>query len=388
MPKVKLTAQFVLNLPLPTARKIDYYDSSITGFILEVRSSGLATFYLRYRDLYGHQRQVKIGDAKSISLDQAKQKAKVLRSEVVLNGQPDLSSKEKKQIPRLVDFVNDHYLGHIATYRRNYASDLSKIRNHILPKFGHLHLDQISSAAVMELHQELKSKGYAATTSNMAVILLSVIFNYAKKLEIPGAEKNPTSKVKLFQVDNIKDRYLKPEESQRLKDAIDTSDNLQLKYIVALLLLTGARKREILDATWANVDLERRVLIVPKSKSGHQRKIHLSETVLDILKQVPRFDGCPYVVPNLKTMIPFASIYASWNTARKRAGLRDVRLHDLRHSFASNLVNSGHSLYVVSKALGHSQIRTTTRYAHLSSETLLAAVEKVADATGVNWSAK
>lgn len=131
MPKVKLTTQFVLNPPLPTARKIDYYDSSITGFILEVRSSGLATFYLRYRDLYGHQRQVKIGDAKSISLDQAKQKAKVLRSEVVLNGQPDLSSKEKKQIPRLVDFVNDHYLGHIATYRRNYASDLSKIRNHI-----------------------------------------------------------------------------------------------------------------------------------------------------------------------------------------------------------------------------------------------------------------
>ncbi len=129
-------------------------------------------------------------------------------------------------------------------------------------------------------------------------------------------------------------------------------------------------------------------MIVPRSKSGHQRKIHLSETVVGILNQLPRFDGCPYVVPNLKTMVPFASIYAAWNTARKRAGLRDVRLHDLRHSFASNLVNSGHSLYVVSKALGHSQIRTTTRYAHLSSETLLAAVEKVADATGVNWSLK
>jgi integrase len=257
-----------------------------------------------------------------------------------------------------------------------------------MPRFGHLHLDQISTAAVMELHQELKSKGYAAATSNMVIILLSVIFNYAKKLEIPGSEINPTTKVTLFKVNNIKDRYLKPEESQRLKDAIDKSENLQLKYIVALLLLTGARKREILDATWFNVDLERRVVIVPKSKSGHQRTIHLSETVIGILNQIPRFDNCPYVVPNLKTMIPFASIYASWNTARKRAGLRDVRLHDLRHSFASNLVNSGHSLYVVSKALGHSQIRTTTRYAHLSSETLLAAVEKVADATGVNWSVK
>jgi integrase len=388
MPKVKLTTQFVLNPPLPTARKIDYYDSSITGFILEVRSSGLATFYLRYRDLYGHQRQVKIGDAKSISLEQAKQKAKVLRSEVVLRGEPNQPSKVKKKVPTLRDFVNEHYLGHIATYRRNYAPDLCRIRIHLMPRFGHLHLDQISSAAVMELHQELRSKGYAAATSNMVVILLSVIFNYAKKLEIPGSEVNPTSKVTLFKVNNIKDRYLKPEESQRLKDAIDQSENVQLKYIVALLLLTGARKREILDATWANVDLERRVLTVPKSKSGHQRKILLSETVVGLLNQVPRFDACPYVVPNLKTMIPFASIYASWNTARKRAGLKDVRLHDLRHSFASNLVNSGHSLYVVSKALGHSQIRTTTRYAHLSSETLLAAVENVADATGVNWSVK
>ncbi len=388
MPKTKLTSQFVASPTLPTSRKVDYYDTSITGFILEVRSTGLATYYLRYRDQYGDQRQVKIGDTKSISLEQAKQKAKVLRSEVVLRGAPDTQSKVKKAIPTLIEFVNDYYLAHIATYRRNYASDLSKIRNHILPKFGHMHLDQISTSAVMELHQDLRSKGYAATTSNMAVILISVIFNYAKKLEIPGSEKNPAAKVTLFKVDNIKDRYLKPEESQRLKDAIDKRDNLQLKYIVALLLLTGARKREILDATWANVNLERRTLIVPKSKSGHQRIVHLSETVIDVLNQVPRFDGCPYVVPNLKTMVPFASIYAGWNTARKRAGLRDVRLHDLRHSFASNLVNSGHSLYVVSKALGHSQIRTTTRYAHLSSETLLAAVEKVADATGVNWSAK
>ncbi len=255
MPKTKLTSQFVASPTLPTSRKVDYYDTSITGFILEVRSTGLATYYLRYRDQYGDQRQVKIGDTKSISLEQAKQKAKVLRSEVVLQGEPNQPAKVKKKVPTLLDFVNEHYLGHIATYRRNYSPDLSRIRNHILPKFGHLHLDQISSAAIIEMHQELKSKGYAAATSNMVVTLLSVIFNYAKELEIPGSEINPTTKVTLFKVDNIKDRYLKSEEAQRLKDAIDKSENLQLKYIVALLLLTGARKREILDATWSNVDM-------------------------------------------------------------------------------------------------------------------------------------
>lgn len=201
----------------------------------------------------------------------------------------------------------------------------------------------------------------------------------------PGSEVNPAAGLKLFVPDNARERYLSKEETQRLRDALDQSENPQLKFIVPLLLLTGARKREILDAKWEHVSLERRTLRVPLSKSGKPRLIHLSETVMSILRQVPRFEGCPYVVPNPKTKMPFVSIFLSWNNARKRAGLAEVRMHDLRHSFASNLVNAGQSLYVVSKALDHSQIKTTSRYSHLSQETLLAAADVAAVATGVDW---
>lgn len=104
------------------------------------------------------------------------------------------------------------------------------------------------------------------------------------------------------------------------------------------------------------------------------------------VESLPRWDRCPYVVPNPKTLQPFTSVFRTWNTARKNAGLPEVRMHDLRNSMASNLFNNGSSILEVSKILGHSQIKTTQRYVHLSQETLLAAVDAAADATGVNWS--
>jgi len=106
---------------------------------------------------------------------------------------------------------------------------------------------------------------------------------------------------------------------------------------------------------------------------------------LAILAQVPRFQDCPYVVPNPKTKEPYVSVFYSWNTARKQAGLPEVRMHDLRHSMASNMVNSGRSIYEVAKVLGHTQLKTTQRYSHLNQETLLAAVDASANASGLGW---
>jgi len=106
---------------------------------------------------------------------------------------------------------------------------------------------------------------------------------------------------------------------------------------------------------------------------------------LKILEKLPRWDECPYLVPNPDTLKPFVQIHKAWDNARIAAGLPDVRMHDLRHSMASNMVNSGRSIYEVAKVLGHSQLKTTQRYAHLSQETLLEAVDAAAKATGTDW---
>ena len=120
------------------------------------------------------------------------------------------------------------------------------------------------------------------------------------------------------------------------------------------------------------------------SKNGKARNIPISSQALELLQKLPTWEDCPFVVPNPETKKPFGNLYCSWNTARIRAGLPEVRMHDLRQSFASNLVNAGQSIYVVSKLLGHSQIKTTARYSHLSDATLMSAVDAAAMAINKN----
>lgn len=150
-----------------------------------------------------------------------------------------------------------------------------------------------------------------------------------------------------------------------------------LRYIIAGLLLTGARKRELLDAKWKDFDLEKRIWTVQFNKSGKPRYIPLSDGMLTLLSEIPRFEYCEWVFPNPATLKPYVHFFRSWDTARKRAGLPDLRIHDLRHTFASFLINSKRSLYEVQRILGHAESKTTQRYAHLSQDSLLEAAGTV-----------
>jgi integrase len=186
----------------------------------------------------------------------------------------------------------------------------------------------------------------------------------------------------LFEENNKRERYLSKDEAQRLYACLLESDNTMLRFIVPMLVLTGARKREVLDARWGDVDQARQVWRIPMTKSGKPRHVPLSEGVLRLLAAVPHDDDCPWVFANPKTRKPYISFFNSWNTARKQAGLADVRIHDLRPSFASFLVNAGRSLYEVQKILEHTQVKTTQRYAHLSQDTLIDAANAAMNAMG------
>jgi integrase len=137
-----------------------------------------------------------------------------------------------------------------------------------------------------------------------------------------------------------------------------------------------------LDSRWEDFDLSLRQWRIPVTKAGKPRYVPLSDGVLRLLASVPHDDDCPWMFPNPKTRCPYVSFFYSWDTARRKAGLGDVRIHDLRHSFASLLINAGRSLYEVQTILGHTQIKTTQRYAHLAPQTLLDASNVATHAVG------
>jgi integrase len=384
MPTIELSAETIKTLTPPATGKVDYYDTAITGFIVEVRSTGGMTYYLKYRDSHNKLKQFKIGAVKDLSFTKAASQAQALRAKVVLGQSPMEERVTKRATPTLAEFSESRYMVYAKATKRSYLCDDSLLRIHILPKFGQVHMDDISQHAVTEFFHGKHAAGYAKGTCNRILILLRYMYNLALKWKIPGVTENPTAEIVLFDVrDCARQRYLNQEEVQRLYQAVKQSQSPMLQYIVPMLLLTGARRREVLDAKWEDFDYQRRLWKIPKTKAGRPRWVPMSDGVMRLLASVPRFPNCPWAFPNTKTLQPIVSGFASWDTARKKAGLAGVRQHDLRHSFASFCVNAGRSLYEVQKLLGHQQVSTTQVYSHLAPETLLAATDAVAHATGL-----
>ena len=193
---------------------------------------------------------------------------------------------------------------------------------------------------------------------------------------------NPCSGVRNYEENNKRERYLTPDEAKALIESVQQSENPSLKYIVAMLILTGARKGEVLQAQWDQFNFEQRFWRIPISKSGKARHVPINDGLLQLLESIPRVKDHNHLFVNAQTGKPLGTFFGSWNQARKRAGLPDVRVHDLRHSYASFLINNGRTLYEVQRLLGHSQIKTTQRYAHLSPETLMAASNAASLAIG------
>lgn len=215
-------------------------------------------------------------------------------------------------------------------------------------------------------------KNKKPVTANKFLIFLSQAYNLALDLELEGITDNPVSKVKQLEENNARERFITKREAKRLIAAVNESHNPNLKYIVPFLLLTGARRGEVLKAKWSDINLNQNLLTIPISKNGKKRVLPISQSIRELIAIIPNNSKYPF--PSPKTGLPQLDFYKAWNKARIKANLKDVRLHDLRHSFASALVNRGRSLYQVQTLLGHSNIKMTQRYAHLSNESLMKAM--------------
>ena len=386
MPIVALRSQSLQVLTCPDGQqKIDYCDSQCKGLVLEVRSSGVRTWYVRFTNARGRRRQLRLGDAKDLSLADARALAQEHRHSVALGRDPADDRQALRQVPTLETFVAETFLPFIQISKTSWKQDLSLLNKHILPALGSKHLDAITRDDVLALMQKRIANKAAAGSVNRVIILLRFLFNQAIRWGVVGVTSNPTKDIPLLKLNNQRQRFLSQQEAFRLLEAVEQSINPMLGFIVAFLLLTGARKREVLDARWDCIDWQRRIWRIPISKSGKARYVPLSDTAMVLLRQrqlQTADNGCDWIFPNPSSGKPYRCITNAWVTARRRAGLDDLRIHDLRHSFASFLINNGRSLYEVQRILGHSSARMTERYAHLAHDTLLAATNAASMALG------
>lgn len=282
-----------------------------------------------------------------------------------------------KSKPLTLDaFISQVYLPHIKARKRSWQTDDRIARRHLSPFFGDRILAKIKRNEVEDWLHGLLEKGHAPASCNRFLAVFKTICSVAEERGFLPVGKSPCLGVSSFKIYTQRERYLSREEAKRLMLALEHSGHI-VAFALRLILLTGARKSEILKARWADINFEQRILTVPLSKSGKPRHIVLSQAAMAVIAEIPRKGE--WLFTSEVTGKPIPDIYLFWSKLRSEIGLNDVRIHDLRHTFASFLVNSGHSLYEAQAMLGHGDPRTTMRYAHLGRASLFAAAETVSD---------
>jgi integrase len=263
---------------------------------------------------------------------------------------------EKRETGRVMPTINElsvHYLNHIQANKRRYEIDERHLRNHILPRFGQLRLDEVAQSDVTAwLAAKANIEGHPPATVSQLQTILSQMDILAKQWGLPGAGSSAAQGALMFKPRDEREICLTLAEADELIKASRASHNHQLKFIVSLLMLTGVRQRELLDARWAHIDLEQGIWHVPMPNSDKVRDVHLSCATVDVIRELPRWDGCPYLIANPRTMKPYRSFFTSWDTARTQAGLFHIEIDDLRYCGVGEMISAGHQLDFVGMVRG------------------------------------
>jgi integrase len=354
------------------------WDSDVSGF--GVRRQRAAKVYVLKTRVGGRQRWFTIGRHGSPwTPERARNEARRLLGEIADRKDPAAIRESDKRNPTVADLAVMFLREHVATKRKattaaNYRDQLDRL---ILPKLGHCRVVDVSRSDIARLHHSLKDTPYQG---NRVLALLSVLFSWAERNGYRPDGTNPCRHVEKYP-ERSRERFLSTDELARLGNALREAerDGEPPSAVAALrlLALTGARKNEILTLKWNNVDFENNCLRLPETKTG-AKVIPLGAPAVQLLSSLPCLEGNPHVIPGERTGHHFVGLQKVWARIRARAGLDDLRIHDLRHAFASVGAAAGDSLLVIGALLGHHDQATTQRYAHLSNDPLHAAADRIA----------
>ena len=371
--RVRLTDAGIARLR-PQPREHTVWDSRVPGLGVRVRPNG-GRSYVLIRTVEGRTRRVSLGPVGAKGIDEIRQESLAMKAEAAVASPTELARK----VPLFRDFVagewhDVHFVRCKPSTRKGMRSGIT---TQLLPAFGATPLDRIKRAQIERWFDNFSRT--APGGANRTIDVLRQILNFG--IACGYLETNPTRGIRKNRRAAIT-RFLSRDEIRRLHDALDAASRrgpVQSRQadIIRLLMLTGARKGEIVNLRWSEVDGD--TLALADSKTG-PRKVHLNPQARAVLDRQPRGDGTWVFPLPRRPGLPFSSDLRLWQRARKEAGIEDVRLHDLRHNYASWAVMNGVPVPVVSRLLGHSSTRMTLRYIHMDDRDIRAAAERIGEA--------
>jgi integrase len=337
----------------------------------------------------GRTRRVTIGQHGHITPTFARNEAKRLLG-AIATGRDPANERDKGKADRSVAVVLDQFMAeHVRPkLKPSTAEGYERVaRLYILPSLGRYSIGEVNRADIARLHHEMRSKPYQA---NSTLAMLSKFFGWAEKHGLRPDGSNRCRHVEKYR-EGRRERFLSQAEFGRLGDALREAEQEKTcsPWVIAairLLALTGARRNEILTLRWEHVSEEHEHLLLPESKTG-RKAIPLNPQALAVLHDIPRLEGNPYVICGDRPGRHLVNLEKPWRRIRRAAKLDDVRLHDLRHSFASVGASGGQSLVIIGKLLCHSQPATTARYAHLADDPVKAASDPLVGTLRQQWTA-
>jgi integrase len=404
MPQIKITKRSIDALR-PAERPTIAFDEDLPGFGVRVMPSGLKTFVVEYRPNGGgravNKRRLTLGRYGPTTPEQARAAARKILAHVRLGADPAAENAAARHALTISALIDAFLAEHVALKcKKGTATSHKEALERLRSAHGSLKAEGLTRAQVAALHAKMRAIPFAA---NRCLAVISKLFNWANARGLVPEGSNPATRIERFP-EHRRERFLSSLELGRLGDALREGETVGLTFdidttkpgakhapkpenrrraidpfaiaAIRLLILTGARLREILDLQWRHVDFERGMLHLADSKTG-KKSIYLPPAALAILESLPRVEGNSFVICGSKADAPRSDLKKPWAAITAAAGLRGLRIHDLRHSFASVGAGASLGLPIIGKLLGHKQAATTHRYAHLDCDPLRRAVDTI-----------
>ena len=371
---------------LGTGKDTVYWDSALKGFGVRVYPSGAKVYVVQTRGLGGSKR-VAVGRHGVITADQARRRAALVLARIKAGEAPGSARTVHSQSgPTVAELAERYFLEHVAVRCKPRTAKAYRylVERHILPAFGDLPVSALDRRHVSDLHYRLRN---TPCTANEAIAALSRMLNRAEAWDLTSAGSNPCRHVVKYR-QRRRERFLTEREFRRIGRILATLEAagrmpVHAAAALRLLMLTGCRCNEILTLRWDDVHFDATEIRLRDSKTG-PRVVALSPAAARVLAGLPRVAGNPWVIVGRRPGTRLTHLAYYWHQVRKPAGLGDVRLHDLRHSFASRALALGESLPMIGKLLGHTKLQTTARYAHLARDSVRKSAARVAASIGAD----